>query len=155
MNCDALVMMDDWGSQNSLLISPATWRRVFKPMYAEYTKIAHEAGKKFFMHSDGYINDIYEDLIEIGVDAINSQLFCMDIEDIGRRCRGKITFWGEIDRQHILPHGTTEEVRAAVRRVHTNLWQNGGCIAQFSFEGETSLANADAAFDEWQRLFGS
>jgi hypothetical protein len=149
---DALAMMDDWGSQNSLLIAPATWRRLFKPLYAEYVKIAHDSGKKFFMHSDGYINDIYEDLIEIGVDAINSQLFCMDIEDIGRRCRGKITFWGEIDRQHILPHGTTDEVRAAVRRVHANLWQDGGCIAQFSFEGETRIPNAEAVFDEWQWL---
>jgi hypothetical protein len=149
---DALVMMDDWGSQNALLISPTSWRRLFKPLYAEYARIAHDAGKKFFMHSDGYIFDIYEDLIEIGVDAINSQLFCMDIEEIGRRCRGRITFWGEIDRQHILSSGTIEETRAAVRRVKENLWQDGGCIAQFSFEGETKIANGEAVFDEWQRL---
>lgn len=149
---DALVMMDDWGSQNSLLIAPATWRRVFKPLYAEYVRIAHDSGKKFFMHSDGYIRDIYADLIEIGVDAINSQLFCMDIEDIGRACAGKITFWGEIDRQHILPHGTPAEVRAAVERVHANLWRGGGCIAQFSFEGETRLANAELVFQTWRDL---
>ena len=149
---DALVMMDDWGSQVSLLISPAAWRRHFKPLYAEYVRIAHAAGKKFFLHSDGYIFDIYEDLIEIGVDAVNSQLFCMDIEAIGRRFGGRIAFWGEIDRQQILPHGTVEETRAAVRRVKDNLWRNGGCIAQFSFEGETRLTNAEAVFDEWQRL---
>jgi uroporphyrinogen decarboxylase len=149
---DALVMMDDWGSQQSLLISPQTWRRLFKPLYAEYVRIAHAAGKKFFMHSDGCIRDLYPELIEIGVDAINSQLFCMDIEEIGRCCRGRIAFWGEIDRQQILPFGTVADVRAAVRRVRGNLWQNGGCIAQFSFEGETRLENAEAAFDEWERV---
>lgn len=150
---DALVMMDDWGSQRSLLISPDQWRRLFKPLYAEYVRIAHGAGKKFFMHSDGYISDIYEDLIEIGVDAINSQLFCMDIEEIGRRYRGRIAFWGEIDRQRVLGAGTPDEARAAVRRVKENLWQEGGCIAQFSFEGDTRLENAEAVFDEWRVLF--
>ena len=90
---DGLMFMDDWGSQRGLLISPAKWREIFKPLYIDYVSIAHDAGKKIFMHSDGHIFDIYEDLIEIGVDAINSQLFCMDIEEIGRRFAGRITFW--------------------------------------------------------------
>ncbi len=150
---DALAMMDDWGSQRSLLIRPEQWRELFKPVYADYVRIAHDAGKKFFMHSDGYIFDIYEDLIEIGVDAINSQLFCMDIEEIGRRCAGRITFWGEIDRQRILPSGTLDDVRRAVRRVADNLSRpDGGVIAQFSFEGDTRIENADAAFDAWSRV---
>ena len=103
---DGLVFIDDWGSQRGLLINPTQWRETFKPLYADYIRIAHEAGKKAFMHSDGNILDIYDDLIEIGLDAVNSQLFCMDIEEIGRRCKGCLTFWGEIDRQSILPHGT-------------------------------------------------
>ncbi|MBM3854710.1 MAG: methyltransferase, partial [Verrucomicrobia bacterium] len=145
-------MMDDWGSQNSLLMSPATWRRLLKPLYAEYVRIAHDAGKKFFVHSDGHILELYPELIEIGVDAVNSQLFCMDLEEVARRCRGRITLWGEIDRQRLLPHGTKEEVRDAVRRVHSFFWRDGGCIAQFSFEGETRLENAEAVFAEWERL---
>lgn len=150
---DALVLMDDWGAQRSLLISPAQWRRLFKPCYAEYVRIAHDAGKKFFMHSDGYIFDIYEDLIDIGVDAINSQLFCMDIAEIGRRFGGRITFWGEIDRQHVLPHGTVAETRAAVRRVIDHLYRpEGGVMAQFSFEGDTQMANAEAVFETWATL---
>jgi uroporphyrinogen decarboxylase len=152
---DALVMMDDWGSQIALLCHPDTWRAWFKPRYAEYTRIAHEAGKKFFMHSDGFISDIYPDLIEIGVDAINSQLFCMDIEELGRRHRGQITFWGEIDRQQILPNGTEAETRAAVRRVAEALYRpEGGIIAQFSFAGDTKLENAEAVFDEWRKIGG-
>jgi uroporphyrinogen decarboxylase len=152
-DCDALAMMDDWGSQRALLISPDQWRRLFKPLYAEYVRIAHDNGKHFWMHSDGYIMDIYEDLIEIGVDAVNSQLFCMDIEEIGRRFAGRIAFWGEIDRQHILPYGSTQDVRTAVERVVKNLWRpEGGCIAQFEFFGVVPMANADAVYQSWLAL---
>jgi hypothetical protein len=151
--CDALMMMDDWGSQRSLLISPDQWRRLFKPLYAEYVRIAHDNGKHFWMHSDGYIMDIYEDLIEIGLDAVNSQLFCMDTEEIGRRFAGRITFWGEIDRQHILPYGSPQEVRAAVEKVVKHLWRpEGGCVAQFEFFGAVPMANADAVYQSWRDL---
>ncbi len=150
---DALVLMDDWGSQQSLLISPAQWRRLFKPRYAEYVRIAHDAGKTFFMHSDGCIFDIYEDLIEIGVDAINSQLFCMDIGEIGRRFGGRIAFWGEIDRQHVLPFGTVEEVEAAVRRVADALYRpKGGIIAQFEISAGIPLTNAEAVYRTWEAV---
>ncbi|GIX07793.1 MAG: hypothetical protein KatS3mg115_2196 [Candidatus Poribacteria bacterium] len=101
--------MDDWGSQTALLISPAQWREFFKPLYADYCRILHAADKFVFFHSDGHIEAIYGDLIEIGVDAINSQLFCMNIERLGRLYRGKVTFWGEIDRQGVLAFGTPQD----------------------------------------------
>ena len=152
---DGLNCMDDWGAQRGLLISPAQWRRVFKPLYAEYAQIAHDAGKKILMHSDGHIAAIYEDLIEIGIDAINSQLFCMDIEEIGRRYAGRITFWGEIDRQHILPFGTPTDARAAVQRVVDNLHRpEGGVIAQFELGPGAKLENAEAIYQTWQDLTG-
>ncbi len=152
---DALFYQDDWGSQRGLLVSPQVWRTRFKPRYAEYVRIAHEAGKKMFMHSDGSIFDIYEDLIEIGVDAVNSQLFCMDIEEIGRRFAGRITFWGELDRQHALAFGSPERVRADVARVVDNLYRpEGGVIAQFELSAGTKVANAEAACLAWQELTG-
>lgn len=152
---DALSFIDDWGSQRSLLIAPQQWRRIFKPMYADYARIAHDAGKKVFMHSDGFIFDIYEDLIEIGVDAINSQLFCMDIPQIARRFAGRMTFWGEMDRQRLLPFGTPEEVRQAVALVVETLYRpEGGVIAQFEFGAGTKLPNAHAVFQAWEELTG-
>ncbi len=74
---DCLQFVDDWGSQSSLLIQPAMWREVFKPLYKEYCDILHGAGKYILFHSDGFIEPIYPDLIELGVHAVNSQLFCM------------------------------------------------------------------------------
>jgi uroporphyrinogen decarboxylase len=103
-----------------------------------------------FFHSDGHIAAIHPDLIEIGVDAVNSQLFCMDIEDLGCRFKGPITFWGEIDRQHILPFGTAEEIHAAVRRVRAALDDGrGGVFAQCEWGNDVSAENVAAVFEAW------
>ena len=146
---DGLFFMDDWGSQNSLLIAPQVWRAMFKPLYKEYVDIAHAHGKYAFMHSDGFILDILADLVELGLDAVNCQLFCMGVEELGQRFKGKITFWGEIDRQHILPHGSTEEVENAVRLVQNKLYANGGVIAQCEFGPGAKPENVYAVFKTW------
>ena len=147
---DAISFMDDWGSQTSLLISPQMWREYFKPLYKDYCDIIRSAGKKVFMHSDGHISSIYQDLIEIGIDAINSQLFCMDIEDIGRQFKGKITFWGEIDRQNILPFGSVDDVYKAVARVRRALDDGqGGLIAQCEWGPNNPVRNIRAVFEAW------
>ncbi len=148
---DGLMFMDDWGAQRSLLISPAMWRELFKPLYKEYIDIAHANGKKTFMHSDGYIVDILGDLIELGLDAVNSQIFCMGLEEL-EKFRGKITFWGEIDRQHILPEASEEETRQAVRDVQRCLCDDVGVIGQLEFGPGAKPENVRAAFDEWENM---
>ena len=148
---DALFFMDDWGSQRSLLISPAMWRTYFKPMYRDYAQIAHAAGKKLFMHSDGHILAIMPDLIEIGIDALNSQLFCMGVEKLAPFA-GKITFWGEIDRQYLLAFATPDEVEEAVATVYARLWRNGGCIAQCEFGAGARPENVRRVFTAWDAL---
>jgi len=150
---DGLMFMDDWGSQNQLLIPPRIWRELFKSLYKDYCDLAHAHGKFIFMHSDGYISEIYDDLIEIGVNAINSQLFTMDLADLARRARGKITFWGEIDRQHVLPAKDPAVARKAVRTVAEHLYDpRGGIIAQFELGIGANPENAFAIYDEWERV---
>jgi len=147
---DGVEFMDDWGSQAALLVSPEIWCEVFKPLYRDYCEILHEKDKFAFFHSDGNITDIFPELIEIGVDAINSQLFCMDLDELAEQFRGRITFWGEIDRQRILPFGSPEQVRAAVRRVREALdYGHGGMIAQCEWGLDVPLRNVAALFDEW------
>ena len=148
---DGLRFMHDWGSQRALLIAPNMWRELFKPMYRDYVQIAHARGKKLFMHSDGHINAIYPDLVEIGMDAVNSQLFCMGIESLAPFA-GKITFWGEIDRQHLLPDGTPADSTRAAGYVHRHLWKNGGCIAQCEFGAAARPENVHAVYAAWDRL---
>jgi uroporphyrinogen-III decarboxylase len=146
---DAIMFKDDWGTENSLLISPQQWRQLFKPLYAEYCRIIHDAGKFVFFHSDGHIAAIYPDLIEVGVNAINSQLFCMDIEGLAAQHKGAITFWGEIDRR-LLAFGNPDDVRAAVERVRRALDDGqGGVIAQLEWGNDTPQENVEAAFEAW------
>jgi len=150
---DAVSFMDDWGSQTQLLIPPTVWRELFKPMYRDYCEIAHANNKFVFMHTDGHVSEIYDDLVEIGVDAVNSQLFCMDMSDLARRVKGKITFWGEIDRQHIMPAKDQQVARDAVRKVARHLYDPaGGVIAQFELSPGSNPANATVVFEEWDRV---
>jgi len=146
---DGLQIMDDWGGQHALLVSPVLWRELFKPLYRDYAAVARGGGKFLFMHSDGFIADIIDDLIEVGVDALNSQLFCMDIEDLGRRFAGRLTFWGEMDRQRLLPSGSADDVRRAVRRVRHALWREGGAVAQCEFGPGARPENVAAVFEAW------
>jgi len=149
---DALWFMDDWGSQNSLLISPTMWREIFKPLYKDYIDIAHSNGKKAFMHSDGYIMEIIPDLIELGLDALNSQIFCMGVEELGRRFKGQITFWGEMDRQHLLPNGSPDDIVKAVKQVYKSMYRKGGVIGQTEFGAKVKPENVEAVFATWDSM---
>lgn len=150
---DAIMYMDDWGSQQQLLLPPEVWRATYKPLYKEYCDMAHAAGKFIFMHSDGYIAEVFDDLMEIGVNALNSQLFCMDIADLGRRGKGKITFWGEIDRQHVLPSKNPDDGRQAVRKVAQHIFDPaGGVIIQFEASPGCHPGTMIAVMEEWDAV---
>jgi uroporphyrinogen decarboxylase len=149
---DGFSISDDWGTQRQLFIDLGLWRELFRPLYRDYCELARAHGKFVFMHSDGWITDIIEDLIAIGVDALNSQLFCMDLDELSRRFKGRITFWGEIDRQHVLPSPDPESGREAVRRVASRLYHSaGGIIAQLELGLGANPATALAAYEEWER----
>jgi uroporphyrinogen decarboxylase len=149
---DALFLMDDWGTQHSMMIDPEIFRKYFKPMYAEYCEIARRSGKFVFMHSDGNIADIIPDLIEVGVNALNCQVFCMDMERLQRECTGRITFWGEIDRQDILPNGSLDDIDKAVYQVYSHLYKNGGAFAQCEFGPAAKPENVERVFEAWNRI---
>ena len=149
---DAIYLMDDWGTQHGLITSPDIFRKYFKPMYREYVEIAKHYGKYVFMHSDGAIGEIIPDLIEVGIDALNSQLFCMDIQELADKYSGKLTFWGEIDRQHMLPNYSREEIEKAVYRIYELLFNQGGVIAQCEFGPEAKPQNIRTVFETWDRI---
>lgn len=150
LDIDAITFGDDWGSQISLLISPNKWREFFKPLYVELIQEVKKSGKKVFFHSDGYIFDIYQDLIDMGVDAINSQLWCMGVEKVAEQFAGKITFWGEISRQTTLPSGTPEEIKECAMIMKEHLFVNGGgLIGQSEINRDVPLENIEALLESW------
>lgn len=115
---DGFIFCDDWGLQDRLMIAPDTWRQVWKPRYARVYKAAREAGLITLLHSCGYIIDILEDLIEIGLNVIHmDQQMNMGLEKLGHRFGGRLTFFAPVDIQAVMPHGTPDEIRAYCRRM--------------------------------------
>ncbi len=145
---DAIWFMDDWGSEQGMLVNPALWRSLFRPLYKDYIDVAHRYGKFAFMHSDGNILAILPDLVDLGLDAINSQVFTMGLDNLAP-FRGRITFWGELDRLHILPAADPVDIPAYVRRMRESLYHDGGLIAQCEFGPGVNPDNIRAYFDAW------
>jgi len=147
---DAIWLMDDWGGQDNLLIPPEIWREFYRPLYKEYCDMIHDGGKYAFFHSDGCIEKVLGDVVEVGIDALNTQIFTMDLELIASRLKGEVTLWGEIDRQHLLPFGTPEEIKGGVRKVRRVFDEgDGGLIAQCEWGKENPAENVRAVFEAW------
>jgi hypothetical protein len=110
---DGLIFTDDWGLQNRLMISPVDWRKIWKPRYERIFTASHSAGLHTFLHSCGYIVDILDDLIEIGLEAIHmDQQENMGLELLGKRFGGRLTFFAPVDIQKTMAVGSLDEIRS-------------------------------------------
>ncbi|MGI6497054.1 MAG: uroporphyrinogen decarboxylase family protein [Kiritimatiellia bacterium] len=115
---DGFIFCDDWGLQDRLMIAPETWRTLWKPRYARVFGRCRELGLRTFLHSCGYIVDILDDLIEIGLDVIHmDQQENMGLETLGERFRGRLAFYSPVDIQHTMARGNPGEIRAYCRRM--------------------------------------
>ena len=113
---------DDWGTQSGLMVSPAMWRRLFKPRYARQFALARELGLQVWYHCCGEFLAIMEDFHEIGVDVLNiAQPNVNDIAEVGRRLRGRQCFLMPISYQTVSIRGTPEEIYAEARRLYEAL----------------------------------
>jgi uroporphyrinogen-III decarboxylase len=152
---DGVHFRDDWGTQKALLIRPELWRHFFKPAYARMFHVVRQSGKHVWFHSDGVIDEIIPDLIDIGAHVINPQCNCMPRERLSELIAGKVCLLGDLDRQWTLPRGSPEDVRAAVRAdIDTYGRFNGGLVARGEVAGDVPLANVEAMLDEVTR-YGS
>ena len=153
---DGYIFTDDWGLQNSLMISPDLWREIWKPRYAELFKACHDNGMDTLMHSCGYIIDILDDLIEIGLDVIQmDQQQNMGLDNLSR-FKGRITFYNPVDIQNTMAFGTTDEIRAYCHEMFQKLGSTkGGFIAKFYGDpigaGHSEEA-LEAMFSEFEKI---
>jgi uroporphyrinogen decarboxylase len=147
---DGVVFRDDWGTPDGMLIAAEMWREIFRPFYREYCKILHAKDKFVFFQSDGNILDIFGDLAKSGIDAIHSQLHLMDVERLAKRFRGRVTFWGEMDRKRMHNPGTPDEFRKTVLAIRKALdFGSGGVIAQCPWEPGVTIQTVAAYFEQW------
>lgn len=149
---DAVSFADDWGTQVRLMVKPVFWREFFKPRYKEMFKLVHDYGAYVYFHSDGYIMDIIHDLIEIGVDILNPQFSCFNMEDLAEATK-EICISSDIDRQYIMPEGKAGEVRAYVKRV-VDLFSHegrGGLICRGEINIDVPLKNVRAMYAAFKK----
>ncbi len=131
MGVDMVWIGDDVGQQQGMLISPRHWRRYLKPRMANFIAELKQINPavKVAYHSDGNIEAIIPELIEIGLDVLNPvQPACMDPAKLKEQYGDRLCFWGSIDEQHTLPFGTPDEVREEVLRRLRTIGRQGGVI---------------------------
>ena len=127
---DAVMFGDDFGTQLGLMMGPKLWRELLAPRLARQYAAAKERGKKVFIHSCGKVDEVFDDLVAIGLDCFNPfQPEVMDVFALKERYRGRLAFYGGISTQQLLPYGSPNEVREKVAELLEKLGRSGGYIA--------------------------
>lgn len=148
---DIVWLGSDLASQRGMIISPQLWRGLFKPRTAQLIAAIRRAAPNMLVayHSCGAIRSVIPDLIEIGVDILNPiQPLAQGMEpkDIKRDFGAVLTLHGGLDVQQVMPYGTPEQVRDAVRRLFDTLAPGGGYIfgPAHALQPDVPLANIEA-----------
>ncbi|MFN2231124.1 MAG: uroporphyrinogen decarboxylase family protein [Anaerolineae bacterium] len=151
LGVDGIWAGDDFGAQHGMLLSPRTWRQLFKPRYAELFAELKAANPDvtIMYHSDGAVAPILGDLIEIGMEVFNPvqpNVPGHEPEALKAQYGDQLSFWGAIDQQHLLPDGTPQEIERDVEEKIRVLGAGGGymCAPAHIIQADTSPANVEA-----------
>ena len=126
---DGVMFGDDWAQQYGLLFSPRLWRRFIKPHMAWMYGAVRQAGKVVFIHCCGKVQELFPELIDIGLDVFNPfQPDVMDPYTIKRQFGSRLSFYGGMSVQNLLPLGTPQQVRDTARRMMDEIGKDGGFI---------------------------
>ena len=153
---DCVRFGDDWGQQHGLLMGPKWWREFIYPELKRLYGVVREAGRFVLIHCCGDVDELFEDLIELGVDCFNPfQPEVMDVWSLLPRYRGRLAFYGGLSMQRTLPYGSVDDVRDESRRL-LELGSRTGYIFSPSHdvEGDVPLENILAFIEEAQRQPG-
>ena len=120
---------DDVAYSEGLMVASDILQRHVFPWYARMVELAHQSGKIAIYHSDGRLWSVLDDIIGCGFDALHPiEPKAMDIVDVRRRTKGKLSLIGNIDLDFPLTTGTPKDVRAQVRQRITDLAPDGGYL---------------------------
>lgn len=149
---DAFLFGDDWGDQRGVIIGHERWREFIKPCWEKVYTEVHKQGKYAMSHSCGSIADIMDDVIEIGLDVYESvqpEAVGMNPYTIKQKWGERITFWGCLGSQSIIPFGTPDELRYEIKRLCNEMGKGGGFIISPAkpLQPETPTENAVAILE--------
>lgn len=149
-----LVSATDFGMQHGLLVSPKTYRELFKPFHRRVNDWIHSHTHwKTFIHSCGSVVELIDDFIEAGFDILNPvqcSAALMDPAGLKRRFGERVTFWGAgVDTQHTLPTGSPADVRAQVRERIKIFAPGGGFVFNtiHNVQPQTPIENVLAMYE--------
>jgi len=126
---DCVRFGDDWGQQRGLIMGPKHWRRFIKPRVAVMYERVKSAGKYVMQHSCGDVDELFPDLIDMGLDIFNTfQPEVMDVQSIKKEFGEHLTFYGGISTQQVLPRVTPDELRCVMRHMMRTIGESGGYI---------------------------
>ncbi len=155
---DIVIYADDIAFQNGPMVSANMYRKFFKPRQKQVFDMMAASGMKVLYHTCGSILTLLDDLVDMGVEAINPvQVSAKGMDDtveLKKRWGQNLTFWGGIDTHKVMPRGTRDEVRSEVWRRLDDLNQDGGYVLatvhdiQAEVPADNIIAMFDAA-DEW------
>ena len=155
---DILCTGDDFGSQTGLLVSPDLWREQLKEGFSEYVRLGKSFGVRVMHHSCGSVYPLIPDLIDCGLDILQSlqpEAAEMDPKRLKQEFGGDLSFQGGISIQEVRPRKSPHEVREHVKKVMKALAPGGGYIActSHNIQADTPQENIDALFQAY-RDFG-
>ncbi|MDZ7372576.1 MAG: hypothetical protein ONB23_01275 [candidate division KSB1 bacterium] len=155
LGIDILLISDDWGQNNAMLFSPRDWRELIRPAVARIAEAALERGVPVAVHSDGYIEPILEELLELGIRVLHpiQETAGMDQLEVRRRFGRRLCLYGGLDVR-LLSSADPEQARRLARAKVEQLGREGGLIlcTSHSVSEEISLENILAAYDEAKRV---
>ncbi|MBI9104177.1 MAG: uroporphyrinogen decarboxylase [Spirochaetales bacterium] len=147
---DAVYFGDDWGQQQGLIMGPDLWHEFIGPQLKRMYKAVHDEGKKVFIHSCGDVDELFDALIDMGLNCFNPfQPEVMDVFSLIEQYRGRLVFHGGLSTQQILPFGTPEDVRRESRKL-LEAGAGGGYIFSpaHAVEGDVPLENMITFIEE-------
>ena len=130
---DVICLDDDVGEPSRMMIGPDLWRRFLKGPLSRIIKTAstENPAVRILYHSDGYIEPIIPDLIEIGVNVINPvQPDVMDPATLKEKYGSRLAFWGTVGTASDWLYGSPSAIEAEVKeRIETVGKKEGLVIA--------------------------
>ena len=149
IGADILWLGDDVGMQNSMLISPEQYRKFLKPIYAYLISEVKKVNKniKIAYHTDGYVEPVIKDFIEIGIDIYQAvQPSCINTNELKKKYGKNLAFWGAVDVQNVMPFGSAGDVINEVRTRISDLAEGGGYILCTAHCVQPSIRSVDNIF---------